>query len=91
MIRAILMTTSHKKRGWHMNPIVPNHRLVSLRKASQLTQEQLATKIGVTQSMIAHCEAGSKDPGKENKIKLAAFFGVTVEYLFYEVYYDLLS
>ena len=74
-----------------MNQTIPNHRLVALRKDSRLTQEQLASKIGVTQSMIAHCEAGTKDPGKENKIKLASFFGVTVEYLFYEAYYDIMS
>ena len=74
-----------------MSQIVPNQRLVSLRKAAQLTQEQLALKIGVTQSMIAHIESGTKDPGRENKLKLAAFFGVTVEYLFYEVYYDVKS
>ena len=74
-----------------MSQIIPNQRLVSLRKAAQLTQDQLAQKIGVTQSMIAHIESGTKDPGKENKIKLASFFEVTVDYLFYEVYYDVKS
>ena len=68
-----------------------NSRLVSLRKEVGLTQEQLADKIGVTQSMIAHCEAGTRDPGKANKIKLASFFNVTVDYLFYELYYDFKS
>jgi len=65
-----------------------NTRLITLRKEAGLTQEQLADKIGVSQSMIAHCEAGTKDPGKANKIKLACFFNVTVDYLFYELYYD---
>lgn len=67
----------------------PNNRLISLRKEAGLTQEQLAEKIGVSQSMIGHCEAGTRDPGKANKIKLATFFNVTVDYLFYEAYYDL--
>jgi putative transcriptional regulator len=65
-----------------------NQRLIDLRKTSLLSQEQVAEAIGVTQSMIAHCEAGTKDPGKVNKIKLAKFFGVSVEFLFYEIYYD---
>ncbi|MGP9042145.1 helix-turn-helix transcriptional regulator [Cytobacillus kochii] len=68
-----------------------NTRLVSLRKEAGLTQEQLASKIGVSQSMIAYCEAGTRDPGKVTKIKLANFFNVTVDYLFYELYYDLES
>jgi putative transcriptional regulator len=68
-----------------------NRRLIELRKAAGLTQEQLAEIIGVSQSMIAHCEAGTKDPGKANKIRLAKHFNVTVDYLFYEVYYDVMS
>ncbi|MED3571915.1 helix-turn-helix transcriptional regulator [Cytobacillus praedii] len=68
-----------------------NKRLIKLRKAAGLTQEQLAEIIGVSQSMIAHCEAGTKDPGKATKIKLAKHFNTTVEYLFYELYYDLMS
>lgn len=68
-----------------------NNRLVTLRKEAGLTQEQLADKIGVSQSMIAHCEAGTRDLGKVNKIKLAHFFNVTVDYLFYELYYDVKS
>lgn len=68
-----------------------NHRLINLRKEASLTQEQLAERIGITQSMIARCEAGERDPGKATKIKLARFFNVTVDYLFYEVHYDELS
>lgn len=36
--------------------------------------------------MISLVESGKKDFGKENKIKTASFFGVTIEYLFYEHY-----
>ncbi|XJZ25999.1 helix-turn-helix transcriptional regulator [Bacillota bacterium Lsc_1132] len=68
-----------------------NTRLVELRKQFNLTQDQLAEKVGVTQSAIAFYEAGTKDPGKLIKIKLAKVFGVTVEYLFYELYYDVKS
>lgn len=67
---------------------IKNTRLTELRKGRNLSQEELAELIGCSQSMIAHIEAGTKDPGKENKIKLAKFFGVTIDYLFYELHYD---
>jgi putative transcriptional regulator len=67
---------------------VENKRLIALRKKAGLTQEQLADRIGISQSMIAYCELGTRDPGKLNKIKIAKYFNVTVDYLFYEVYYD---
>lgn len=65
-----------------------NTRLKNLRKQFDLTQEQLGKKINVDQSTIVHYEAGTREPSRENKIKLALFFGVTVEFLFYESYYD---
>jgi transcriptional regulator with XRE-family HTH domain len=68
-----------------------NIRLTELRKGRNLSQEELAKQIGCSQSLIAHIESGTKDPGKENKIKLAKLFGVTVDYLFYELHYDLRS
>ncbi|WP_332648800.1 helix-turn-helix transcriptional regulator [Lysinibacillus sp. 54212] len=63
---------------------VENARLVSLRKSKNLTQEQLAENVGITQAMVARIESGERDPSSSNKIKLAKFFGVTVEHLFYE-------
>lgn len=65
-----------------------NERLIQLRKEKGITQAQLAEAIGLTQSMIAYIEAGTKEPSKEFKIKLATYFNVTVEYIFYELHYD---
>lgn len=61
-----------------------NMRLIELREAANLTQEQLAEAIGVSQSMIARIEAGSREPKRAIKIALAKFFKVSVELLFYE-------
>lgn len=61
-----------------------NQRLIELRKTTGLTQEDLAKEIGLTQSMIAHIEAGRKEPSKKYKIRLAKFFNVSVDWLFYE-------
>lgn len=61
-----------------------NERLIALRVREDLTQDQLADKVGLTQSMIARIEAGKREPGKQYKIALAVLFSVTVEWLFYE-------
>ncbi|HEQ3553527.1 MULTISPECIES: helix-turn-helix domain-containing protein [Bacillus] len=68
-----------------------NKRLIKLRKDLDLSQEELAEIIGVHQTMISKWELGLKDPNKAHKIQLAKFFKVTVEYLFYESYYDTVS
>lgn len=65
-----------------------NNRLALLRREKGLTQAQLGEAVGLTQSMIAYIEAGQKDPSRDYKIKLAKYFNVTVEYLFYEPYYN---
>lgn len=65
-----------------------NNRLVELRKSKGLTQTQLAEAVGLSQSMIAYIESGSKEPSRDFKINLARYFSVTVEYLFYEIYYN---
>lgn len=61
-----------------------NLRLIELRDKAGLTQEQLAKAINVSQSMIARVEAGSREPRRAIKLRLARFFGTTVEWLFYE-------
>jgi DNA-binding XRE family transcriptional regulator len=68
-----------------------NQRLIELRGKAELTQGQLADKIGVSQSMVARIEAGAREPRKQVKIELANFFHVTVEWLFYEQLYDRVS
>jgi transcriptional regulator with XRE-family HTH domain len=50
-----------------------------LRKARNLTQEQLAKKAGVTQGYISQLEAGTrKDPGVKVALRLAQALGVPV-------------
>lgn len=68
-----------------------NQRLIELREKSELTQDQLAEKVGVSQSMVARIESGDREPRKKVKIELARLFNVTVEWLFYEQIHDLRS
>ncbi|WP_240373966.1 helix-turn-helix transcriptional regulator [Bacillus piscicola] len=63
-----------------------NLRLIDLRNKHELTQTELGRLVGLSQSMIAHIEGGTKEPRSKYKVKLAEYFGVTVEWLFYANY-----
>lgn len=52
-----------------------------LRTEKNLSQEELAKQIHVTQTMISQWEKGKKQPGREVAESLADFFGVTLDYL----------
>lgn len=56
-------------------------RLRELRKQKKLTQKQLATLIGVKNSIISFYEVGDRIPSPEIIIKLATTLGVTSDYL----------
>lgn len=73
-----------RKRG----QLIKNQRLIELRKKHDLTQAQLGREVDASQSMIARIERGDREPCKETKISLAGFFGVSVEWLFYEQIHD---
>jgi len=56
-------------------------KIKNLRTKQRLTQQQLAKKIGVAQSTIGMVESNKREAGKDLLIKLAKYFGVTVDYL----------
>lgn len=74
-----------------------NERLKELRDKYELTQEELAKEVGISQSMISHIEAGRKEPRKLTKFKIVHYFNerhnanITVDWLFYEQIDDLKS
>lgn len=47
------------------------------------TQEQIAIAVGVTKSSWAMYERGERIPRDEVKIKIATFFGKTVQEIFF--------
>ncbi len=55
--------------------------LIDLRNESNLSQMQLAEKIGVSQSTIAKLEIGRNEATASTLAKLAAFFDVSADYL----------
>lgn len=56
-------------------------RIRSLRKEKRLTQKQLASLMGVQNSIISFYEVGERLPSPEVIIKLAAVFHVSTDYL----------
>lgn len=56
-------------------------RLVQLRKELNLTQTKFAKKIGFSRTAISAWEIGRNEPSNEDTIKIADFFGVSVDYL----------
>ncbi|GAE36642.1 helix-turn-helix transcriptional regulator [Halalkalibacter akibai] len=65
-----------------------NLRFMDVRQKLGLTQVEVAKNVGLSQSMIAHIEAGNKEPSKLYKLRIASLFSVSVEWLFYEQLYE---
>lgn len=65
--------------------VVPlrNEKMYRLRLKRKLSQKQVAEAVGITQSGYAMIEGGRRHPRKEIMKKLADFFGVTVDELFF--------
>lgn len=57
------------------------HRLKELRENKKLTQSQLGEQIGAKKSAISLWESGKRQPDQDTLIRLAALFGVSVDYL----------
>lgn len=48
------------------------------------TQKEVASRIGVTKSALAMYEQDRRRPRDDIKIKLASYYGVSVQKLFYD-------
>ncbi len=57
------------------------HRLRDLRKTRNLTQQQVADRVGVSKAMISSYELSTRQPSYDILVKLAALFGVSCDYL----------
>ena len=58
-----------------------SEKLLTLRKANNLTQEQLAEKIDVSRQSISKWESGQATPELEKIVALSVVFNVTTDYL----------
>lgn len=58
-----------------------SEKLLTLRKAKGLTQEQLAEQLDVSRQSISKWESGQASPELEKIVALSAIFDVTTDYL----------
>ena len=58
-----------------------SEKLLTLRKAKGITQEQLAEKLDVSRQSISKWESGQSVPELENIVALSTIFDVSTDYL----------
>ncbi|EHI99602.1 helix-turn-helix domain protein [Clostridium sp. DL-VIII] len=58
-----------------------SEKILKLRKANNLSQEQLAEKLDVSRQSISKWESGQSIPDVEKLIALSNIFNVTIDYL----------
>lgn len=58
-----------------------SEKLVTLRKANNLTQEELAEKLDVSRQSVSKWESGQVTPELEKIVAISAVFHVTTDYL----------
>ncbi|WP_054710559.1 helix-turn-helix transcriptional regulator [Bacillus sp. JCM 19041] len=66
---------------YHYNP---NQLMIDLRKERDMTQQQLADELSVSQTMVAEVEAGRKQFNEEKQESIAYILGATAKELFPE-------
>ena len=68
-----------------------SEKLLNLRKANDLTQEQLAEKTGVSRQSVSKWESGQSVPELDKIVALCEIFNVSTDYLLKPSEIDLLS
>ena len=58
-----------------------SERLKDLRKQAELTQVDVAEKLGISQPAYASWERGVKKPTQDNLVKIAQILNVSIDYL----------
>lgn len=58
-----------------------SEKLLTLRKANDLTQEQLAEKLDVSRQSVSKWESGQATPELEKIVALSTVFNVSTDYL----------
>lgn len=62
--------------------VVPvKNRIKDLREDHDLTQQQLADAIGITQRKYSYIETGTQPLIDELLVKLSVFYGVSIDYI----------
>ncbi|MCD8329551.1 MAG: helix-turn-helix domain-containing protein [Lachnospiraceae bacterium] len=77
------MSTLHVIKHWKAGARKVNFgaKLKSLRKGSNLTQQQLADRLGVAKSVVSYYESGNRYPSYDVLVRIARIFHTTTDYL----------
>ena len=67
-----------------MNQLITGQYIARKRKEKNMTQAQLAEKLGVSNKAVSKWESGASDPSTTNLMALAKLFGTTAEELLKE-------
>ena len=57
------------------------NKLVELRKEHNLSQEELATSLGVSRQAVSKWERGEASPDTDNLVALAKLYGISLDEL----------
>ena len=72
---------AEEKNIMQYNTKASGKRIKQLRQEMNLSQEQLAEKLNVSQNMIAKIECGLRRPSVDFLIELAEFFEISLHYI----------
>ena len=61
-----------------------NEQLIKLR--GERSQEEVAKALGISVSALSMYEQGNRIPRDEIKVKMAEYYGISIEYLFLILY-----
>lgn len=64
-----------------MNPVIIGSKIRNLRGTE--SQQTLATKLGISKSALAMYERGERIPRDEVKMRIAQYFNVSLEEIFF--------
>lgn len=57
------------------------NRIAELRKKMDMTQEELADRLGITRASLSHYETNRREPDYDTLQRIADFFHVSLDYL----------
>ena len=63
-----------------------SEKIINLRKARNMSQEELAEQLGVSRQAVSRWEVGSALPDASNILQLSKLFGVSADYLLNDDY-----
>lgn len=66
------------------NKLAINNRIQTLRQIKNVTQQDLANAINVTRATVIALEKGCYNPSLELAFRLAKYFNLTIQEIFYE-------